>query len=295
MPALRDRGHSWNVALLGGEPSDEDFVLVLDLLLRRDRGKLALGGGDQSIGGRLPGRRSAGGWSRCTRGSRGEYDAARVAVQEGGAQTSTIDWVHEFTRYLRLMQIAKLQDVDLDKARSLLAEAGYADGLELKIHYIPGPNEQQLYVAEYIALALAEVGVDAEVVQSADLPSWAGIFFGGPDAWHMTMNAYFNWGDPVIGVHRIFLCANAIKSFFVNNSEYCNETVDQLLNDAAQEQDFEARKELYAEAQEITAEELPLYFINTLPIFGAIQPDVMNVPTGPWGYLSGMQDVWLDR
>ena len=66
-------------------------------------------------------------------------------------------------------------DVDLDKARSLLAEAGYADGLELKIHYIPGPNEQQLYVAEYISLALAEVGVDVEVVQSADLPSWAGI------------------------------------------------------------------------------------------------------------------------
>ena len=109
-------------------------------------------------------------------------------------------------------------DVDLDKARSLLAEAGYADGLELKIHYIPGPNEQQLYVAEYIALALAEVGVDAEVVQSADLPSWAGIFFGGPDAWHMTMNAYFNWGDPVIGVQRAYVCANIRPGVFVNNS-----------------------------------------------------------------------------
>ena len=31
-------------------------------------------------------------------------------------------------------------DVDLDKARSLLAEAGYADGLDLRINYIPGPN-----------------------------------------------------------------------------------------------------------------------------------------------------------
>jgi len=54
-----------NIALLGGEPrpSDEDFVSILDLLLRCDRGKLALGEGDQSIGGRLPGLFVEGGLS----------------------------------------------------------------------------------------------------------------------------------------------------------------------------------------------------------------------------------------
>ncbi|MEC8872946.1 MAG: ABC transporter substrate-binding protein, partial [Actinomycetota bacterium] len=186
-------------------------------------------------------------------------------------------------------------DVDLDKARSLLAEAGYADGLELKIHYIPGPNEQQLYVAEYIALALAEVGVDAEVVQSADLPSWAGIFFGGPDAWHMTMNAYFNWGDPVIGVQRAYVCANIRPGVFVNNSAYCNEEVDEILYAAAAETDFDARKALYDEFQVITAVELPFYGINALPIYGAHQAYVKNMPLGTWGSLSGMEDVWLDK
>jgi len=186
-------------------------------------------------------------------------------------------------------------DVDLDKARSLLAEAGYADGLELKIHYIPGPNEQQLYVAEYIALALAEVGVDAEVVQSADLPSWAGIFFGGPDAWHMTMNAYFNWGDPVIGVQRAYVCANIRPGVFVNNSAYCNEEVDEILYAAAAETDFDARKALYDEFQVITAVELPFYGINALPIYGAHQAYVKNMPLGTWGSLSGMENVWLDK
>ena len=186
-------------------------------------------------------------------------------------------------------------DVDLDKARSLLAEAGYADGLELKIHYIPGPNEQQLYVAEYIALALGEVGVDVEVVQSADLPSWAGIFFGGPDAWHMTMNAYFNWGDPVIGVQRAYVCANIVMGVFVNNSAYCNEKVDEILYAAAAETDFDARKALYDEFQEITAVELPFYGINALPIYGAHQAYVMNMPLGTWGSLSGMENVWVDK
>jgi len=186
-------------------------------------------------------------------------------------------------------------DVDLDKARTLLAEAGYADGLELKIHYIPGVNEQQLHVAEYIAAALSEVGVSVEVVQSADTGQWVGIFFGGPDAWQMTMTSYFNWGDPVIGVQRAYECANIIVSFFVNNSAYCNERVDELLYAAAAESDFGDRKVLYDEFQEITAEELPFYNINAMPIYGASQLDVMNLPTGPWGSLSGMENVWLDR
>tara|TARA_B100001146_G_scaffold36526_3_gene30077 strand:- start:5022 stop:6791 length:1770 start_codon:yes stop_codon:yes gene_type:complete len=186
-------------------------------------------------------------------------------------------------------------DVDLDKARTLLAEAGYADGLELKIHYIPGVNEQQLHVAEYIAAALSEVGVSVEVVQSADTGQWVGIFFGGPDAWQMTMTSYFNWGDPVIGVQRAYECANIIVSFFVNNSAYCNERVDELLYAAAAESDFGDRKVLYDEFQEITAEELPFYNINAMPIYGASQLDVMNLPTGPWGGLSGMENVWLDR
>ena len=193
-------------------------------------------------------------------------------------------------------------DVDLDKARALVGEycaelpENCTDGgLELRIHYIPGPNEQQLHVAEYIAAALSEVGVDAEVVQSADTGQWVGIFFGGPDAWQMTMTAYFNWGDPVIGVQRAYVCDNIVVSFFVNNSAYCNEQVDELLYAAAAEADFDARKALYDEFQEITAVELPFYNINAMPIFGASQPDVMNLPTGPWGGLSGMENVWLDR
>jgi len=186
-------------------------------------------------------------------------------------------------------------DVDLDKARSLLYDAGYGDGLDLRINYIPGPNEQQRNVAEYIALALDEVGINVEVVQAADLPSWAGIFFGGPDAWHMTMNAYFNWGDPVIGVQRAYVCANIRPGVFVNNSAYCNEKVDELLYAAAAEPDVAKRKALYDEFQVITAIELPFYGINALPIFGANQLYVRDQPDGAWGPLSGMENIWLDK
>jgi peptide/nickel transport system substrate-binding protein len=111
----------------------------------------------------------------------------------------------------------------------------------------------------------------------------------------MTMNAYFNWGDPVIGVQRAYVCDNIKPGVFVNNSAYCNERVDELLYAAAAEPDFDARKALYDEFQEITAVELPFYGINALPIYGASQTYVMNMPTGVWGPLSGMENVWLDK
>jgi peptide/nickel transport system substrate-binding protein len=186
-------------------------------------------------------------------------------------------------------------DVDLDKARALLVEAGYADGLELTIDYIPGPAEQQRNVAEYIARAVEPIGITLTVRDADSLPAWAGIFFGGPDAWHMTMNAYFNWGDPVIGVQRAYVCSNIKPGVFVNNSAYCNEKVDELLYAAAAATSIEERTALYHEFQEITAEELPFYYINALPIFAGHQKDVMNLPNGPWSTLSNMYSVWLDR
>lgn len=52
-----------NLALLNGEPrpSDADILAILDMLLRGETGKLALGEGDQSVGGRLPGLFAAAG------------------------------------------------------------------------------------------------------------------------------------------------------------------------------------------------------------------------------------------
>jgi len=45
----------------------------------------------------------------------------------------------------------------------------------------------------------------------------------------------------------------------------------------------------------ITAIELPFYGINALPIFGANQLYVRDMPDGAWGPLSGFENVWLDK
>ena len=184
---------------------------------------------------------------------------------------------------------AERYDVDIDKAKALLAEAGYADGeIELAIDFIPGG--QQPY-AEYIVQALEEIGIDAELNVSADFPSWAARVSGGEH--QLTVNQVWNWGDPVIGVHRTYLSDNRVGVIWTNNTGYENAEVDALLDKAGQEFDVAARKALYADFQDIVADEVPIYFLTQPPYWQGYQPEVQNPPLGIWGHMAPMHEVWL--
>ncbi len=178
-------------------------------------------------------------------------------------------------------------DLDLDRAMALMAEAGFADGMDLTIDYIPGPSEQQQTIAEYMKSQLAKIGIDVTVRAAPDFPTWAGRV-GGHD-FELTMDVVFNWGDPVIGVHRTYLSDNIREGvIWSNTQQYANDQVDTLLNAAATEMDFDARKHLYDEFQQIVATDLPIYWINAVPYHTAYRNDLQNVPTGIWGTMHPM-------
>ncbi|MEL7098942.1 MAG: ABC transporter substrate-binding protein [Pseudomonadota bacterium] len=181
-------------------------------------------------------------------------------------------------------------DVDLDKAKALLAEAGFADGIELTIDYIPGPKEQQQSVAEYLKSQLGKIGIDLTVRAAPDFPTWAGRV-GGHD-FELSMDVVFNWGDPVIGVHRTYLSDNIRKGvIWSNTQQYANASVDELLNAAAVELDPAKRADLYAQFQQQVATDLPVYWINALPYHTAYNAKLQNVPTGIWGTMHPMDMV----
>ncbi|MEZ5675565.1 MAG: hypothetical protein R3D81_10160 [Thalassovita sp.] len=118
--------------------------------------------------------------------------------------------------------------------------------MDLTIDFIPGAKEQQQSVAEYMKSQLKKIGINIEVRAAPDFPTWAGRV-GGHD-FELSMDIVFNWGDPVIGVHRTYMCSNIKKGVIWSNTQsYCNEQVDKLLNAAAVELDAEKRKALYAE------------------------------------------------
>ena len=68
--------------------------------------------------------------------------------------------------------------VDLKKAAEMLDAAGYKAGangerFKLTIDYLPGADDQQKTVAEYLRGQLKKVGIAVEVRASADFPAWA--------------------------------------------------------------------------------------------------------------------------
>ena len=184
-------------------------------------------------------------------------------------------------------------DVDLKKAKALLKEAGYGDGMELTIDYIPAFKEQQQVVAEYLKSQLDKVGINVTLRASADFPTWANRISNFD--FEATMDLVFNWSDPVIGVHRTYLSSNIKKGvIWSNTQQYSNADVDRLLNAAASETDQSKRTALYREFQQIVATDLPIYWLNALPLHTAYSTSVKNAPDGIWGAIHPMDTVSVE-
>ena len=184
-------------------------------------------------------------------------------------------------------------DVDLDKAKTLMAEAGFADGMSLTVDFIPGNDEQQKNVAEYLKSQLKKIGIAVEVRAAPDFPTWAKRISGHD--FELSMDVVFNWGDPVIGVHRTYLSSNIKEGvIWSNTQQYRNDKVDELLNAAAVETDQDQRTALYAEFQQVVAAELPVYWINSLPYHTGYNEGLGGLPTSIWGPMHPLDNVFWE-
>lgn len=185
--------------------------------------------------------------------------------------------------------------LDLAKAASLLDGAGYpkkADGtrLSLTIDYLPGVDEQQRNVAEYLRSQLKRAGIDLEVRSAPDFPTWAQRVSNFD--FDLTMDTVFNWGDPVIGVNRTYLTSNIRKGvIWSNTQQYSNPKVDALLNAAAQEPSPEKRKALYSEFQKIVVSDVPIFYVNATPYHSAFSNGLGGLPVSIWGAMSPLDEL----
>lgn len=143
---------------------------------------------------------------------------------------------------------------DQEKAKELMAEAGYPDGFEFSIMVYTGYNKS-LETCEMIVSDLAEVGITAtiETVDNATFNSSMGnrTTPGEDFPWGMFFMGYgAGTADCDEGLRRIWETSPDGNN---NNNYgwYSNEEVDRLLNAAAVEMDEDARLELYKQAQQI--------------------------------------------
>lgn len=184
-------------------------------------------------------------------------------------------------------------DLDIEKAKTLLTEAGYPDGLTITM--MTQPNH--LVRAEVTKRQWAKIGVNLEFdVKPDEVTLLKEMTKENATDWQVTTLGAWNWGDPVIGVHRSYNCDNRKVGVFNSNMVwYCNEEVDSLLTAAGSELDNEKRKELYFEAQELVSEDMPYIYLANLVWYTRMQHSVQNPPDGIWGWMDSWAETWLEK
>jgi peptide/nickel transport system substrate-binding protein len=177
----------------------------------------------------------------------------------------------------------------VEAAQQRMADAGIdASSISFAVDYIP---PIQLAQAEYVVQVLQDIGFEAELNISPDFPTWATRVATGEH--QMTLNNVWNWGDPVIGVHRSYLSTNNVGAIWTNNTGYNNPQVDALLAQAGSTFDVAERIDLYHQMQTIVNEDVPMVYLSNGVFWQAFQPRVQNPPIGVWGQLGPMHEVWL--
>ncbi|MFD2761436.1 ABC transporter substrate-binding protein [Lentibacillus juripiscarius] len=171
---------------------------------------------------------------------------------------------------------------DVEQAKKLLAEAGYADGFEVTLHTFANPRPympQPKVTAQAIQEMLKDVNINVDVIVN----DWDTHTSGEDTSYDMK---FLGWtgdnGDPDNFLYVLLDKDNANASAG-NVALYKSDEVHDLLKAAQTEMDQDKRIEYYMEAQEIIHEDAPWFPIaHTTPPIGA-NKNVENYVPHPTG------------
>lgn len=159
----------------------------------------------------------------------------------------------------------ELNDVynqDYDKAKELLAEAGYPDGFSFTIT-VPSNYQQHIDTAQVLVEQLKNIGVTAEI----ELVEW--------ETWVSEAYTNRNFEATVVGVDASSLTASALLSRFVSDApnnfiNFSNADYDAAYARAEAAVDDEEKTEGFKECERLLAEHAANVYIQDLPCLVAL-------------------------
>ncbi|MWV39911.1 ABC transporter substrate-binding protein [Natrialba sp. INN-245] len=185
---------------------------------------------------------------------------------------------------------------DIDRARELLADAGWAlelgdvrtrDGEELSIEIVTFDARSLPLIAEVLQDQLATVGVDVDLTTTeyssmvdrvgqesfdAYLTSWGTLWYPDPDR-----------------LSDMFHSSGATL-----HHGYANDRVDELLEEARELDDREERRGRYHEVQSIVVREAPISVLTSYTNVVATSAEVSNYRPHPTESRYGLEQVEID-
>ncbi|ODT65946.1 MAG: glycosyl transferase [Pelagibacterium sp. SCN 63-23] len=172
---------------------------------------------------------------------------------------------------------------DVERARALLAEAGFADGFTMSVVV----QEQEARIAELLQAMWAEIGVTLDV-RRMESGVWSAAAFGdaAQKAAEDVDAVIASWSSGVNGPDLQFRPLYHTDSFSPTSANlgfYSNPDFDRLLDEAAAMTDVEARNALYGDLQEIVNNDAPHVLLYVTQDLVANRQGVEGVWTVPGG------------
>src|ERR1700722_5431253 len=177
---------------------------------------------------------------------------------------------------------------DPEKAKKLLADAGYPNGFEFEL--TTSQNESWgLPIVEAIIPMLAKVGIKlkpklvevtvlTEIAMKGEHEAYIGSSLTGPDSL-ATLRCYYS----------------KTPRTACNYTSFSNPEFDKLLDAAAQEGDMSKRNDLLRQANNLVYEEAPVWFFNYNKAVLAHQPWIHGLQANPTEITHQYpEDVWVD-
>lgn len=166
---------------------------------------------------------------------------------------------------------------DLDRARELLADAGYPDGFSVNLLVMSDAARQA--IGQIYQNALGQIGVDASI----ESPEFSVLL---DQANSQTFDiGVFGWsGSPDPHEYLYPLLHTDSRGPGGNNAYFSDPDVDTLIDDAAASSVVEDRAELYGQVQQTVAEQfvhIPLFY---RPSLLGMTERVVGLEVDPFGY-----------
>lgn len=138
-------------------------------------------------------------------------------------------------------------DYDLEKAKALLAEAGYADGFECSVYVA---SDARSRAAQVLQASLSQIGITLKIEQMD-----SGVFYdkSGAGDHDMALTGWVANAEPDNTFRPLFHSSNVGAGG--NRAFYVNSTVDALIDEAAVTQEMDKRLENYAEVLRIVTDD----------------------------------------
>lgn len=167
---------------------------------------------------------------------------------------------------------------DLEAAKSLLSEAGYPDGIDIRLDCKKDPA-WELRAVQVMVEQWKDAGIRCEINVMPSAKYW--------EVWTKTPFGFTQWQHRPLGVMVLGLAYRSGVPW--NESAYSNPEFDELLNQAEGTLDVDKRREIVKQIEEIMQEDGPVVQPLWRSVFTAMDKKIKGFRMHPTSYIFGNQ------